>query len=172
MRLIAHANASFVAAIVGQLRDRVVGELDRLGDAADVEVRERDQQRGVMRRLPVVRRQLAGCGAIEDLAAAILRLGERLAGTADLAQPAHAIEVRGAELRRRDGRAIRPAIALLAAAVLGELQRVVVARVRIRRASGSPRCPGGARPCSRSDDRPRTARPRSTGAACRTSALR
>ncbi len=119
--------------VVGQPSERVVGELDGLGDAADIEVRERDQQRGVVRRLPVRRGQLAGGGAVEDLAAAILRLGERLAGATDLAQPAHAVEVRGAEVRRRDRRAVRPAIALLAALHLRELQRVVVAGVRVRR---------------------------------------
>jgi hypothetical protein len=119
--------------IVGQPRHRVIGELDRLGEAADIEVRERDQQRGVMRRLPVARRQLVRLRAIEDLATPILRLGERLPGAADLTQPAHAIEMRRTELRRRDRRAIRPSIALLAATFLGELQRVVVAGVRIRR---------------------------------------
>src|SRR5262245_9336671 len=86
-----------------------------------------------MRSLPVIRRQLAGVRAIEDLATAILRLGERLTGATDLPQPAHAVEMRGAKIRRGDGCAVRPAIALLATPALGELQRVVVARVRIAR---------------------------------------
>ena len=119
--------------VVGESRHRLVGELDGFGDPTDVEVRERDQELGMVRRLPVVGGELAGRRTIEDLATAILRLGERLAGTADLAQAAHAIEVRGAEIGSGDGRAIGPAIALLAATDLGELQRVVVARVRIGR---------------------------------------
>ena len=91
IRLLAHANSA--RELGRDRRERRVGELDRLGDPADVEVRERDQQRRVMA-------QPASCGAssprrrLEDLAAAILRLGERLPGAADLAQPAHAVEVR------------------------------------------------------------------------------
>ena len=130
----------FGRGVVGQPRHRLVGELDRFGDPPDVEVRERDQQRRVVRRLPIVRRELPGRSALEDLTTAILRLRECLTWTADLAQAAHAIEVGGAEIRRGDGRAIGPPVALLAAADLGELERVVVARVRIRRhqAGGDP----------------------------------
>jgi hypothetical protein len=116
-----------------QLSERVARDLDRLVEAPDVEVDEREQQRGVVRCLPVVRRQLVAGGAVEDLAAPVLRLGERLARSVDLAQAAYAVEVRRAELRRRDGGSIRPAEALLAPADLGELQRVVVAGVRVRR---------------------------------------
>lgn len=119
--------------IGGEPGHRLVRELDRLGDPADIEVGERDQQRGVVRRLPVRARQRVGRRAIEDLAAPVLRLGERLARAADLAEPAHAIEVRGAELGRRDGGSIRPPVALLAALLVRELERVVVAGVRVRR---------------------------------------
>ena len=124
----------FARRVVGRdVGHRLVGELDRLGHPADIEVDERDEERGVMRRLPLVWRQLVGGRAIEDLAAAVLRLGERLPGAAHLPEAAHAVEVRGTEIGIGDGRAIGPAIALLAAADLGELERIVVTRIRIRR---------------------------------------